>query len=226
MSKGPCQEFPPACLWDRGQARGRPGVVVLSGSSGRIDRARARILADAGAVALAVGYFGGPGHPPGICEVSLETITAAVDALVDLGCSPIGIVGTSKGAEAALLVAQRHPMVGAVVAPGPDLGGVGERRARPRWVRPSVAQLLDLAARAARVRPLRSRLDARPRPGGLPWALRSEPRALRRSGEASCDSHPHSTRATGARGRRRRPGLAIRPHGFRTGFPPRPNASH
>lgn len=101
------------------QARGRPGVVVLSGSSGRIDRTRARILADAGAVAVAVGYFGGPGQPPGICEVALETITAAVDALADLGCSPIGLVGTSKGAEAALLVAQRHPMVAAVVALAP-----------------------------------------------------------------------------------------------------------
>ena len=110
---------PTSMLVGPAQARGRPGVVVLSGSSGRIDRTRARILADAGAVAVAVGYFGGPGQPPGICEVPLETITAAVDALADLGCSPIGLVGTSKGAEAALLIAQRHPMVGAVVALAP-----------------------------------------------------------------------------------------------------------
>ena len=117
-------------------------MVLLSGSRGRIDRTRARILAAVGTVALAVGYFGGSGQPPGICEVPLETITAALDALLDLGCSPIGLVGTSQGAEAALLVAQRHPMVRAVVALAPrsavwvNLGpgrDCSERRLRSSW---------------------------------------------------------------------------------------------
>lgn len=138
----PLGEVPGSILVGPAQARGRPGVVVLSGSSGRIERNRARLLADAGAVAVAVGYFGGPAQPLGICEVPLETITTAVDALLDLGCSPIGLVGASKGAEAALLVAQRHPRVQAVVAlappsvvwanVGPGLDGA-ERPLRSSW---------------------------------------------------------------------------------------------
>lgn len=138
----PLPDVPHSVLVGPARPWGRPGVVVLSGSSGRIDRSRARILAEAGAVAVAVGYFGGPGQPPGICEVPLETIATAVDALLELGCSPIGLVGTSKGAEAALLVAQRHPMVNAVVAlaptsvvwanVGPGLDG-SDRPLRSSW---------------------------------------------------------------------------------------------
>lgn len=107
------------------------GVVVLAGSSGRIDRRRARILAEQGFLALALRWFGGPGLPPGICEVPLETFVAAVDLLRAHGAERIGLVGVSKGAEAALLTAVHEPRVDAVVALSPTSlvwGNIGPGR--------------------------------------------------------------------------------------------------
>ncbi|MEU7071361.1 acyl-CoA thioester hydrolase/BAAT C-terminal domain-containing protein [Streptomyces narbonensis] len=96
------------------------GVLVLAGSSGRIERERARLLAAQGVAALAIRWFGGSGQSPGICEVPLETFTAAVDLLRASGAGPrIGILGASKGAEAALLTAVRDPRVDVVIALSP-----------------------------------------------------------------------------------------------------------
>ncbi|MFG2692735.1 acyl-CoA thioester hydrolase/BAAT C-terminal domain-containing protein [Kitasatospora sp. NPDC048407] len=95
------------------------GVLVLAGSSGRVDRVRARLLAEQGFLALAIRWFGGPGQPPGICEVPLETFVAAVDLLRARGAERIGILGVSKGAEAAMLTAIHDPGVDAVVALSP-----------------------------------------------------------------------------------------------------------
>ncbi|MFE1320050.1 acyl-CoA thioester hydrolase/BAAT C-terminal domain-containing protein [Kitasatospora phosalacinea] len=94
-------------------------MVVLSGSSGRVERARARALAGAGFEVLAFRWFGGPGQAPGICEVPLETFTAAADLLRADGVRRVGFLGTSKGAEAALLTAVHDPRVDAVVALAP-----------------------------------------------------------------------------------------------------------
>lgn len=98
---------------------GAAGVLVLAGSSGRVERQRARLLAEQGLLALAIRWFGGPDQPPGICEVPLETFTAAVDLLRAEGAARIGVLGTSKGAEAALLTAVRDPRADAVVAVAP-----------------------------------------------------------------------------------------------------------
>lgn len=95
------------------------GVLVLAGSSGRLDVERARLLARHGALALALRWFGGPGQPPGICEVPLETFTPAIGWLLQQGARRIGILGLSKGAEAALLLAVRDPRIAAVVAISP-----------------------------------------------------------------------------------------------------------
>jgi hypothetical protein len=100
-------------------AGARTGVLVLSGSSGRIESERARIFAEHGMSALTIRYFGGPGQPPGICEVPLETFTAGIDLLQAEGAQRIGIIGVSKGAEAALLTAIRDPRVDAVIALSP-----------------------------------------------------------------------------------------------------------
>ena len=45
------------------------GVLVLADSRGRIERERARMLAEQGIATLAIRWFGGPGQSPGICEV-------------------------------------------------------------------------------------------------------------------------------------------------------------
>jgi uncharacterized protein len=104
-----------------GSGEGRAvGVLVLSGSSGRVDVERARVLGRQGAMAVALRWFGGEGQPPGICEVPLETFTAGVDWLAGQGASHVGIVGVSKGAEAALLVACLDPRVRVVVAISPS----------------------------------------------------------------------------------------------------------
>ncbi|NZD52111.1 alpha/beta hydrolase [Rhizobium leguminosarum] len=96
------------------------GVVVLGGSSGRVDVARAGLFASLGAAVIALRWFGGEGQVPGICEVPLETFFAATDYLVELGCTRIVLVGTSKGAEAALLTAVYDPRISAVVALSPS----------------------------------------------------------------------------------------------------------
>ena len=95
------------------------GVLVLAGSSGRVERERARILAQQGMTAVSIRWFGGPGQSPGICEIPLETFIAAVDLLRLNGAERIGILGTSKGAEAALLTAVHDPRVDVVVAVSP-----------------------------------------------------------------------------------------------------------
>jgi hypothetical protein len=95
------------------------GVVVVAGSSGRVDVDRARLFASHGAVALALRWFGGDGQPPGICEVPLETFTMAVDELVARGCKQLAFVGTSKGAEAGLLAAVHDSRLDVVMAISP-----------------------------------------------------------------------------------------------------------
>lgn len=80
------------------------GVLTVSGSSGRIDDGRARVLASHGALAMSIRWFGGPGQPAGPRLVPLETFTEALDRLAS-ECDRLVISGMSFGAEAALLVA-------------------------------------------------------------------------------------------------------------------------
>ncbi|WP_329124884.1 acyl-CoA thioester hydrolase/BAAT C-terminal domain-containing protein [Streptomyces sp. NBC_01465] len=95
------------------------GVLVLSGSSGRVEVERCRVLAGEGVIALSVRWFGGPGQAPGICEIPLETFGAATDRLRAAGARRISVLGTSKGAEAALLWGVFDERVDAVVALSP-----------------------------------------------------------------------------------------------------------
>jgi dienelactone hydrolase len=96
------------------------GVVVLHGSSGRPDLERARIFARHGAISLALHWFGGKGQVPGICEVPLEDLFVAIDRMQRMGCERIALVGTSKGAEAALLLAVHDPRIVAVIGVSPS----------------------------------------------------------------------------------------------------------
>ncbi|RVA28916.1 acyl-CoA thioesterase [Mesorhizobium sp. M7A.F.Ca.US.001.01.1.1] len=112
------------------------GVVVLGGSSGRVDVGRARLFANEGSSALALQWFGGEGQPPGICEIPLETFFAATDCLLETGCHRIVYVGTSKGAEASLLAAVHDPRINAVVAISPSSvvwGNIGAGRDGVSW---------------------------------------------------------------------------------------------
>jgi dienelactone hydrolase len=96
------------------------GVLVLTGSSGRIDAERCDLLAQHGVTAMSIRWFGGAGQPPGICEVPLETFVAALDLLAETGVSRLAVLGASKGAEAALTLACFEPRVDAVIALSPS----------------------------------------------------------------------------------------------------------
>ena len=112
------------------------GVLVLGGSSGRVDVARAKLFAVRGAVAIALRWFGGESQVPGICEVPLETFSLAVDRLVGEGCERIALIGTSKGAEAALLTAIYDQRVDVVVAISPSSvvwANIGAGRDGKEW---------------------------------------------------------------------------------------------
>lgn len=93
------------------------GVLVLSGSSGRLDLARAERLAALGATALAFRWFGGAG-PAVPREVPLESLAGCLDLLVR-ECDRLVVLGLSYGAEAALSLACRDPRPAAVIALAP-----------------------------------------------------------------------------------------------------------
>ncbi len=119
------------------------GVLVLSGSSGRVERERARVLGGLGVTALTHRWFGAPGTAPHLCDYPLESFVPWVDRLA-ARCDRVVLLGSSKSAEAFLLYAADDPRVDAVVAlapshvawanvgPGPD----GELRpCRSSWSR-------------------------------------------------------------------------------------------
>ena len=96
------------------------GLLVLHGSSGKVDTERAALFAQAGASSLALRWFGGPGQSPGICEIPLEHFSAAIDVLLDSGDGRVAVLGPSRGAEAALLLAVHDSRVTVVVATSPS----------------------------------------------------------------------------------------------------------
>jgi dienelactone hydrolase len=136
----------PEGVWVEPVSGARTGVLVLAGSSGSVDERRATWLAERGAAAASIRWFGGTGQPPGICEVPLETFTPLVDALA-ADFDRVAVAGTSKGGEAALLLAAGDSRIDAVIAlaaphvvwanvgPGPD-GEAGP--ARSSWTRAGV----------------------------------------------------------------------------------------
>jgi len=109
----------------RGAGR-RPAVLMLGGSEGGIgesSRRNALALQAEGFSVLNLSYYRAPGQPPDLDMIPLETFATALAWLrrqseVDPG--RVGIVGGSKGAEAALLVATRDPGIRAVVAGMPS----------------------------------------------------------------------------------------------------------
>lgn len=103
------------------------GALVLAGSSGRIDSERAAALARVGVLAESIRWFGGHGQPAGPWEIPLELFLERVTSLAR-ECERVLVVGSSFGAEAALLTGALSPDVDGVVAFAPSdvvWGGVG-----------------------------------------------------------------------------------------------------
>jgi hypothetical protein len=116
---------------------GAGAILLLGGSEGGIgaglDR-QARDFAAHGFAVMELGYFGLPGLPLHLDRVPLEYFDRALGWLArqpGIDRDRLAVIGASKGAEAALLVASRHPELGAVVVgmpsavawPGLDFSG-------------------------------------------------------------------------------------------------------
>jgi pimeloyl-ACP methyl ester carboxylesterase len=110
--------FPEGVRWDPDRAIG-DGVLVLAGSSGRIDDQRARVFAGVGCVAESIRWFAGPGQHEGPWEIPLEMFLDRIDAL-RRDCDRAYVVGASFGAEAALLCGAHSPEVARVIAFAPS----------------------------------------------------------------------------------------------------------
>lgn len=91
------------------------GILVLAGSSGRIDTARAGLFARHGATAESIRWLSADGP----CEIPIELFQTRVRDL-RRSCDHILVVGSSFGAEAALLTGAHTPEVDGVIAFAPS----------------------------------------------------------------------------------------------------------
>ncbi len=100
--------------------RGRwPGVVLLGGAEGGMHEDDAALLARHGFAVLALAYYGLPGLPAVMTDVSVETFAHGarwVLAHPHVTGKQVGVMGGSKGGEAALLAAATYPKFGAAVS--------------------------------------------------------------------------------------------------------------
>jgi dienelactone hydrolase len=103
-----------------------PGILMLGGSEGGLGPGVGRMalaLQERGFAVLHVSYYRAPGQPPRLELVPLETFDRAIawlKAQPEIDAERLAIVGGSKGAEAVLIVATRHPDLKAVVAGMPS----------------------------------------------------------------------------------------------------------
>lgn len=99
-----------------------PAVLLLGGSEGGLGSAThhtALALQAEGFAVFQLAYFGAPGQTDALEAIPLELFDRGLDWLkAQPGVDParIAVMGASKGAEAALLVASRRPDLVAVVA--------------------------------------------------------------------------------------------------------------
>jgi dienelactone hydrolase len=108
-----------------GLATRHPAILVLGGSEGGLEGStkEAKLLAKQGYVTMALAYFGAPGLPEQLTNLPLEYFKTALDTLrarPDVDPARIGLIGTSKGGEAVLLIASKYPEVKVVVAGVPS----------------------------------------------------------------------------------------------------------
>jgi dienelactone hydrolase len=98
-------------------------ILVLGGSEGGQSTERAMLLAAHGHAALALAYFRDEGLPSHLADIPLEYFGRALKwlrAQPDVQGAPLAVLGASRGAEAALLIAATFPEVRAVVAYAPS----------------------------------------------------------------------------------------------------------
>lgn len=123
----------------------RPGVLVLHGGGGArgYEQRYAALLAEHGYDVFCVEYFGAEGVRDALLNVPLEAFGNAARWLLErpsVTGDQVGVVGFSRGGEAALLTGATFETIGAVVAYVPSgyawaapswMAGVGENQ--PSW---------------------------------------------------------------------------------------------
>lgn len=111
--------------------------IVLGGSEGGFGGASqtAATLAEHGIAALAVGYFGIEGIPTKLKQVPIEYVDAAINyidsspRLTRNHCQQVAVVGSSRGAELALLLGTYNQDYAPIIAISPSShvwGAIGE----------------------------------------------------------------------------------------------------
>jgi nucleolar protein 56 len=106
-------------LYEPADGGSGPGVVVLHGGGGDPSLPPAARLAARGYTALALQYFGGEGLPDGLNGIPLEYVRDAATWLRDRESTTgeqIGLFGTSRGGELALLAGSQFDAIGPVVS--------------------------------------------------------------------------------------------------------------
>jgi dienelactone hydrolase len=99
------------------------GILALGGSEGGKPDMLAKLFAGAGYPVLCLAYFKVEGRPETLEEIELEYFDKAVDWMLGgtrCRAGGIAVVGASKGAELALLVASRRPEIKGVIAIAPS----------------------------------------------------------------------------------------------------------
>lgn len=114
-----------ATVYRPGDGKPHPALLILGGAEGGRNWADAiaKRLADEGYVTMAETYFKGPGLPDQLENIPLERFQAAVDYLAAqpfVKKKQIAVIGLSKGAEAALVLASHDARLTAVVAASPS----------------------------------------------------------------------------------------------------------
>jgi len=153
----------------------RPAVIVVPGSGGGVPEGSAALLASYGFVGLALAYFRAGHLPESLAEIPLEYFETAIGWLRDheaVAGRPVGVMGTSRGGELALLLGSTFGDFKAVVGyvpsgvahAGISGGGLREARRRPAWTYKGKAALPFIASRDA------SRVEE-PAPSAEPLAL-------------------------------------------------------
>ena len=113
-----------------------PGIIALHGSQAFVLHELSRLLATHGYATLALKYFDAPGLPRYLENISLEYFAKAIQWLTSqkqVRDTGIGLVGFSRGVEAALLAAADHEGPATVIGySGGGLIAPGVRGIPPR----------------------------------------------------------------------------------------------
>lgn len=96
-----------------------PGVILLGGGEGGLHEIDGALLAAHGFAVLSLAYFGAAGLPEALVEVPLEYFATAVsflESIEPVRGDRLAIMGSSRGGEAALLVASVDARLRAAVS--------------------------------------------------------------------------------------------------------------